>query len=70
MLTVSLFFLSALHYLPKCILSAIVCVVVWSILSETPHEVLFFWRMGSTSSLLLMGITASLTLFVSVEVRV
>lgn len=67
-LLITFFALPLLAYLPKCILACIVCVVVFSILSETPEEVMFFWRMGANLELALMGITFALALFVSVEV--
>lgn len=67
-LLVTAFALPLLFFLPKCILAAIVCVVVFSILSETPHEVMFFWKMGAWIDLGLMCLTFLLTLLLNVEV--
>lgn len=39
-LLVSFFLLGLLFFLPTCILAVIICVVVWSILSEAPHDVI------------------------------
>lgn len=39
-LLVSFFLLGLLVFLPTCILAVIICVVVWSILSEAPHDVI------------------------------
>ena len=66
-LIVAYFFLGALYFLPRCILACIVCVVVYSILGETPHEVMFFVRMRANLEIALMGLTFILTLCVSVE---
>lgn len=67
-LGVTFFLLPLLFYLPRCILAAIICVVVFSILSETPHDVKFFIRMEAWVDLSLMLLTFLLTFFVNVEV--
>ena len=41
------YLLPYLFYLPNAILSAIIILVVQSILAETPHDVAFFFRMRS-----------------------
>lgn len=41
-LLATFFLLPFLYHLPKCVLATIVLVVVYSILSETPHDVAFF----------------------------
>lgn len=38
-LCVTFFLLKFLFYLPKAVLASIICVVVFSILAETPHDV-------------------------------
>lgn len=39
-----LFLLPALHFLPQCVLAAIICLVVVSLISEAPEDIHFFWR--------------------------
>ncbi|SCV68855.1 BQ2448_976 [Microbotryum intermedium] len=69
-LLVSFFLLGFLYALPKCILAVIICVVVFSILAETPHDVMFFWRLRAWVDLSLMAMTFFLSLFVSVEIGI
>ncbi|SGY29841.1 BQ5605_C002g01088 [Microbotryum silenes-dioicae] len=69
-LLVSFFLLGFLYALPKCILAVIICVVVFSILAEAPHDVMFFWRMRAWVDLSLMAMTFFLSLFISVEIGI
>lgn len=69
-LLITFFALPLLFFLPKCILACIVCVVVFGILSETPEEVAFFYKMAAWIDLSLMGLTFCLTLLVNVEVSI
>ncbi|SCZ90972.1 BZ3500_MvSof-1268-A1-R1_Chr1-3g02435 [Microbotryum saponariae] len=69
-LLVSFFLLGFLYALPKCILAVIICVVVFSILAEAPHDVMFFWRMRAWLDLSLMAMTFFLSLFISVEIGI
>ncbi|GAA96942.1 uncharacterized protein L969DRAFT_19815 [Mixia osmundae IAM 14324] len=62
-LLTTLFLLRFLHFLPKCILASVVCLVVYSILQETPEDVHFFLKMQAWNDLALMTITFILTLF-------
>ncbi|GAA5898737.1 hypothetical protein JCM5296_006703 [Sporobolomyces johnsonii] len=69
-LLVTYFLLGFLRTLPKCILAVIVCVVVFSILEEAPHDVKFFWKMRAWVDGAMMLLTFVLSLFVSVEVGI
>ncbi|GAA5946541.1 hypothetical protein JCM1841_002119, partial [Sporobolomyces salmonicolor] len=69
-LLVTYFLLGFLRSLPKCILAVIVCVVVFSILEEAPHDVKFFWKMRAWVDGAMMLLTFVLSLFVSVEVGI
>ncbi|KAM0755617.1 hypothetical protein T439DRAFT_320323 [Meredithblackwellia eburnea MCA 4105] len=66
-LLVSYFLLGFLFFLPKAILATIILVVVFSILAEAPHDVLFFWKMQAWVDGGLMLLTFVLTFFVGVE---
>jgi high affinity sulfate transporter 1 len=46
-----------LYYLPKCVLASIICLVVISLLAETPHEVMYYWKMRAWVDLALMSLT-------------
>lgn len=69
-LFVTYFLLGFLFYLPKCILSVIICVVVFSILAEAPHDVMFYWKMEAWVDFALMTLTFLLTFFVNAEVGI
>jgi MFS superfamily sulfate permease-like transporter len=43
-LLATFFLLPYLYYLPKCVLASIICLVVFSLLSEAPHDIKFYWR--------------------------
>lgn len=64
------FLLPALHFLPKCVLAAIICLVVVGLVSEAPEDIHFFWSLGSWTDLALMALTFLLTVLWSVEVGV
>ncbi|KAG8801370.1 hypothetical protein FRC17_006668, partial [Serendipita sp. 399] len=65
-----IFLLPALHFLPKCVLAAIICLVVVGLVSEAPEDIHFFWSLGSWTDLALMALTFVLTTLWSVEVGV
>ncbi|GAA5897412.1 hypothetical protein JCM6882_001880 [Rhodosporidiobolus microsporus] len=69
-LTTTYTLLGYLESLPKCILAVVVCVVVFSILEEAPHDVKFFWKMRAWVDGALMLLTFFLSLFVNVEVGI
>ncbi|KAG8840483.1 hypothetical protein FRB91_006040, partial [Serendipita sp. 411] len=64
------FLLPALHFLPKCVLAAIICLVVVGLVSEAPEDIHFFWSLGSWTDLALMALTFVLTTLWSVEVGI
>jgi high affinity sulfate transporter 1 len=69
-LIATFFFLPWLYYLPKCVLGSIVCLVVYSLLAETPEDVVFYWKMRSWVDMTLMSLTFILTIIWSVQVGV
>ncbi|KDQ56404.1 hypothetical protein JAAARDRAFT_36572 [Jaapia argillacea MUCL 33604] len=69
-LLATFFLLPMLYYLPTCVLAAIISMVVFSLLSETPHDVMFYWRMRSWIDLGLMSLTFILTIIWNVEIGV
>ncbi|KAF8589481.1 hypothetical protein K439DRAFT_1628706 [Ramaria rubella] len=69
-LLATFFFLPLLFYLPKAVLAAIVCLIVWGLLVEAPRDVIFYLRMRAWIELSLMTLTLVLTLVWSVEVGV
>lgn len=64
------FLLPALVYLPKCVLGAVIGLVVMNILAETPHDVLYFWRMSAWTDLTMMFLTFALAVIWNVEVGI
>ncbi|KAH9011034.1 sulfate anion transporter [Lactarius hengduanensis] len=69
-LIATFFFLPWLYYLPKCVLGSIVCLVVYSLLAETPEDVIFYWKMSAWVDMTLMSLTFILTIVWSVQVGV
>ncbi|KAI9632716.1 sulfate transporter family-domain-containing protein [Dioszegia hungarica] len=63
----SIFLLPWLYFLPKAVLACIVVLVVYSILAEAPHEIIFLWRMRAWTDFLQMTGTFFLTLLFSIE---
>ncbi|KAE9403295.1 hypothetical protein BT96DRAFT_493832 [Gymnopus androsaceus JB14] len=59
-----------LYYLPKCVLASIITLVVFSLLQETPHELIYYWRMGAWMDLLLVTLTFVLSIVWNVEVGI
>ncbi|KAH9915418.1 sulfate anion transporter [Fomitopsis serialis] len=59
-----------LYYLPKTVLGAVICLVVFSLLAEVPHDLKFYWRMRSWVDLSLMALTFALTIFWDLEMGV
>ncbi|EMD33228.1 hypothetical protein CERSUDRAFT_118269 [Gelatoporia subvermispora B] len=64
------FLLPWLYYLPKCVLAAIICLIVFSLIEELPHDLKFYWKMRSWIDLLLMSLTFIFTIVWNVEVGV
>ncbi|KIJ51410.1 hypothetical protein M422DRAFT_158023 [Sphaerobolus stellatus SS14] len=69
-LLATFFLLPYLFFLPKPVLNAIVCLIVWGLVIEAPHDVIFYYKMGAWTELGLMALTMVLTLAWSVEVGV
>ncbi|KAF8525973.1 sulfate permease [Hysterangium stoloniferum] len=69
-LLATFFLLPTLYYLPKAVLSSIVCLIVWGLVVETPHDVKYYLRMKAWRELFLMTLTLVLTILWSVEVGV
>ncbi|KAI0262199.1 sulfate anion transporter [Gloeopeniophorella convolvens] len=69
-LIATFFLLPWLYYLPKCVLGSIVCLVVYSLIAETPEDVIFYWKMGAWIDMTLMSLTFILTIIWSVQVGV
>ncbi|EAU84208.2 endoplasmic reticulum protein [Coprinopsis cinerea okayama7 len=51
------FLLPWLYYLPKCVLGAVITLVVYSLFAETPHDVMYYWKMGAWVDLAIMTMT-------------
>ncbi|KAH9976090.1 sulfate anion transporter [Lactifluus volemus] len=69
-LVATFFLLPWLYYLPKCVLGSVVCLVVYTLLAETPEDVIFYWKMRSWIDMTLMSLTFILTIIWSVQVGV
>ncbi|KAK8861653.1 hypothetical protein IAR55_002476 [Kwoniella newhampshirensis] len=61
------FLLPYLYFLPKAVLAAIITLVVYAILAEAPHEIIYFWKMRAWTDFLQMTGTFFLTLVFSIE---
>ncbi|KAI0733717.1 sulfate anion transporter, partial [Fomitopsis betulina] len=59
-----------LHHLPKTVLGAVICLVVFSLLAEVPHDLKFYWRLRSWTDLSLMALTFALTIFWDLEMGI
>jgi len=64
------FLLQYLFYLPKCVLASIICMVIYTILAEAPHDLKFFWKMRAWNDLGLLLLTLFLTVFWNVQVGI
>jgi len=69
-LLATFFLLPWLYYLPKCVLAAIICLIVFTLLAEVPHDVRFFWKMRAWMDLSLMMLTFLFTIIWNVEVGI
>ncbi|KAF8058779.1 sulfate anion transporter [Lyophyllum atratum] len=69
-LLATFFLLPWLYFLPKCVLASIICLIVFSLLVETPHDVMYYWRMGAWVDLALMSLTFVFSIVWDVEVGV
>jgi len=69
-LLATFFLLPMLYYLPKCVLASIICLVVITLLAETPHYIMYYWKMRSWMDLALMILTFVFSLVWNVEVGI
>ncbi|KAJ7496666.1 sulfate anion transporter [Mycena latifolia] len=69
-LLATFFLLPWLYYLPKCVLSAIICLVVFSLLREAPHDVAYYWKMSAWVDLSLMLLTFFCAIIWNIEVGI
>ncbi|KAF8630886.1 hypothetical protein AX17_005244 [Amanita inopinata Kibby_2008] len=69
-LLATFFLLPWLYYLPKCVLAAIIGLIVFSLLAETPHDLAYYWRMSAWVDLALMTLTFVFSIVWNVEVGV
>nr|GAT57848.1 sulfate anion transporter [Mycena chlorophos] len=69
-LLATFFLLPWLYFLPKCVLSAIICLVVFSLLQEAPHEVAYYVKMSAWTDLGLMVMTFACAIIWNIEVGI
>ncbi|CDO72606.1 hypothetical protein BN946_scf184985.g25 [Trametes cinnabarina] len=69
-LLATFFLLPWLYYLPKCVLASIICLIVFSLLGELPHDAMFYWKMRAWIDLALMTLTFVLTIIWNVEIGI
>ncbi|KAI0785825.1 sulfate anion transporter [Abortiporus biennis] len=69
-LLATFYLLPWLYFLPKCVLAAIICLVVFTLLAEAPHDVKFYWQMRAWVDLALMTLTFLFTIIWNVEVGI
>ncbi|KAJ7935301.1 sulfate anion transporter [Mycena leptocephala] len=70
-LLATFFLLPWLYYLPKCVLSACdICLVVFSLLREAPHDVAYYWKMSAWVDLSLMFLTFFCAIIWNIEIGI
>ncbi|KAG2032608.1 sulfate transporter family-domain-containing protein [Suillus americanus] len=69
-LLATFFLLPYLYYLPRCVLASIICLFVISLFSETPHDLMYYWRIGAWTDLAMMFLTFSLSVVWNVEIGI
>ncbi|KAG6910445.1 hypothetical protein DXG01_010800 [Tephrocybe rancida] len=69
-LLTTFFLLPYLYFLPKCVLASVIILVVFSLILEVPHEVMYYWRMSAWIDLTLMSLTFLLSIIWNVEVGI
>ncbi|TFK74713.1 sulfate anion transporter [Pluteus cervinus] len=69
-LLTTFFLLPWLYYLPRCVLAAIICLVVFSLLAEAPHGVIYYLQMEAWVDLSLMFLTFFLSVVWHLETGV
>lgn len=61
------FLLPWLYFLPRCVLATVILLVVYSLIAETPHDVLYYWRMRAWVDLGVMSLTFLLSIVWNLE---
>lgn len=56
-----------LHFIPKCTLNVVTCVIGILLIEEAPGELWFHWRSRGYNELITFGVTVTTTLFFSME---
>ncbi|KAF8514018.1 sulfate permease [Hysterangium stoloniferum] len=69
-LLATFFLLQTLYYVPKVVLASMVCVIIWGLLAEAPHDIKYYIRMKAWMELSLVILTLVLTIAWNVEVGV
>jgi len=69
-LLATFFLLPALYFLPRCVLSAVIALIVFTLLAEAPHDVKYFWKMRAHTDLALMAVTFVCTILWNVEIGI
>ncbi|KAF8150513.1 sulfate anion transporter [Mycena galopus ATCC 62051] len=69
-LLATFFLLPWLFYLPKCVLSAIICLVVFSLLHEAPRDIAYYWKMSAWVDLSLMFLTFFSAIVWNIEIGI
>ncbi|KAK6537358.1 hypothetical protein TWF694_011550 [Orbilia ellipsospora] len=64
------FVLPYFKWIPRCVLSAMISSVAFSLLEEAPADIRFFIKIRSTPDLLMMFIVFTLTIFYSLELGI
>ncbi|KAF7315049.1 Sulfate anion transporter [Mycena indigotica] len=69
-LLATFFLLPWLYFLPKAVLSSIICLVVFSLLREAPHDVAYYIKMSAWTDLTLMALTFCFAIIWNIEVGI
>ncbi|KII84221.1 hypothetical protein PLICRDRAFT_118491 [Plicaturopsis crispa FD-325 SS-3] len=69
-LLATFFLLPWMYFLPKAVLASIICLVVFSLLAEVPHDVIFYCKMHAWTDLSLMTLTFVLSVVLDLEIGI
>lgn len=61
------FLMDYLHFIPKCTLNVVTCVIGILLIEEAPMEIWFHWQLKGYNELLTFGVTVTTTLFFLME---
>lgn len=62
--------LGLIHYLPLCVLNAVICVVGFTMIEETPNVLIFHIKLGGWNEIITFFVTLLASLFYSIEIGV